>query len=105
MINQNIPGVSEVIIPENAGVANAIGASIAQIGGEIDRVYSYAELGRDTAISTATEQAKQSAINAGADPSSLEVVKLEELPIPYLPGEAVRLKVKVAGQLDIGALK
>jgi len=46
LINQNIPGVSEVIIPENAGVANAIGASIAQIGGEVDNYLFHICLGK-----------------------------------------------------------
>lgn len=104
LIDRDIPGVSEVIIPENAGVANAIGASIAQIGGEVDRVYSYQDLGRDEAIKLATQQAIKAAIEAGADKDGIEVTELEELPIPYMPGEAVRIKVKVAGTLDIGAL-
>lgn len=104
LIDRDIPGVSEVITPENAGVANAIGASIAQIGGEVDRVYSYQDFGRDEAIKLATQQAIKAAIDAGADREGIEVTELEELPIPYMPGEAVRIKVKVAGTLDIGAL-
>mgnify|MGYP003678822651 CR=1 FL=1 len=31
LINRDIPGTTEVIVPGHAGVANAIGASIAQI--------------------------------------------------------------------------
>lgn len=104
LIDRNIPGVSRVIIPDNAEVANAIGASIAQIGGEVDRVYSYEELGRDEAIKRATQQAEAAAMDAGADKGSIGVTELEELPIPYMPGEAVRIKVKVAGTLDIGVL-
>lgn len=104
LIDRDISGISEVIIPNNAGVANAIGASISQIGGEVDRVYSYEELGRDTAIKLATNQAKTAAIEAGAEADGIEVTELEELPIPYMPGEAVRVKVKVVGQLDIGVM-
>lgn len=104
LIHEEIAGVSEIIIPENAGVANAIGAAIAQIGGEVDRVYSYEEIGREKAIEIATKQAKQSAINAGAEPNGIEIIELEEIPIPYMPGEAVRIKVKVAGVFEIGAL-
>ena len=105
LINRKISGVSEVIIPENADVANAIGASIAQIGGEIDRIYSYEDLGRDAAIALATQQAKNVAILAGANTDGIEVLEIEELPIPYMPGEAVRVRVKVAGSFNIGEIK
>ncbi|MEE9273062.1 MAG: hydantoinase/oxoprolinase family protein [Robiginitomaculum sp.] len=99
LINRDIKGVSEVIIPENAGVANAIGASIAQIGGEVDRVYSYEKNGREATIAQAIEDAKAVAIEAGAEPDGIEVTEIEELPIQYMPGEAVRIRVKVAGNL------
>ncbi len=101
LIQGDIPGVSQVIIPEAAGVANAIGASITQVGGEVDRVYSYQELGRDGAIAKATEQARQAALASGATAQSLRVVEVEELPLGYLPGGAVRLRVKVTGALAL----
>ena len=43
-------GASEVIVPKQAGVANAIGAAIAKASGEVDQVYSYEQLGRDIAV-------------------------------------------------------
>lgn len=101
LIHGDIPGVSQVIIPEAAGVANAIGASITQVGGEVDRVYSYQELGRDGAIAAATEQARQAAVASGATAQSLRVVEVEELPLAYVPGGAVRLRVKVTGDLAL----
>lgn len=101
LINREIAGTSETIIPENAGVANAIGASIAQIGGEIDQVFSYEQLGRDQAIAQAKADAIEKAVDAGAVKKTIEVIDLEELPLAYVPGGAVRLRVKVAGNLDI----
>jgi N-methylhydantoinase A/oxoprolinase/acetone carboxylase beta subunit len=102
LINRDIPGVSEIVIPEAASVANAIGASIAQAGGEVDRVFSYEQLGREGAIAAATVEAQRAAIEAGAEPSSLRVVDVEELPLAYVPGGAVRLRVKVTGDLRLG---
>lgn len=99
LINREIPGVSELIIPEHAGVANAIGASIAQVGGEIDKVYSYEQTGRETAIEDAKREASRNAIEAGADESSIEIIDFEEMPLAYMPGHAVRLRVKAAGEL------
>ncbi|MFC3051959.1 hydantoinase/oxoprolinase N-terminal domain-containing protein [Kordiimonas pumila] len=99
LVNQKIPGTSNVITPEHASVANAVGASIAQIGGEIDQVYSYDEVGRETALKTAKDLAVQAAISAGAVPDSIIVTDMEEVPLAYVPGGAVRVRVKVAGDL------
>lgn len=101
LISRPIPGISEVITPHHAGVANAIGASIAQVGGEVDRVYSYEELGRDTAIARAKAEAIGQAEAAGAVKGSTEVLEIEEIPIPYVPGGAVRLRVKAVGDLSL----
>ena len=63
LVNRDIAGVSEIIVPDHAGVANAIGASITQVGGEIDKVYSYEEVGRETAIDCAKKEAIKNAIS------------------------------------------
>ena len=72
LISEDIPGVSEVIVPESAAVANAVGASIALAGGEVDTVYSYEAIGRDAAMESAREQAEQAAIDAGARPGTVK---------------------------------
>ena len=99
LVNRDIAGVSEIIVPDHAGVANAIGASITQVGGEIDKVYSYEEVGRETAIDCAKKEAIKNAIEAGANESSVEVIDFEEIYLAYMPGNAVRLRVKAAGEL------
>ena len=99
LIDREIPGCSERIIPEHAGVANAIGACIAQIGGEVDRVFSYEQVGRDAALAEAKAQAVQLAVEAGAAEASVATVDVEEVPLAYIPGGAVRVRMKVAGEL------
>jgi N-methylhydantoinase A/oxoprolinase/acetone carboxylase beta subunit len=94
-----IAGVGSVLRPEHGGVANAIGAALAQVSGEIDRVVSLAETDRRAAIATATDQARRQAIDAGAAPDRLTTVEVDEVPLAYLPGNAVRLHVKVVGDL------
>ncbi len=103
LVRDDIPGTSQTIIPEYASVANAIGASIAQISGETDRVFAYQETGREDALATARQEAMERAIEAGADPGSLDVVDVEEIPLAYMPGGAVRIRVKVAGDLGTDA--
>ena len=53
-------------------------------------------------LEDAKREAIEKAINAGADPSTVEVVEVEEIAMPYLPGNAVRIRVKAVGRLRIG---
>ena len=101
LIRDEIPGTSEVIVPEHAAVANAIGASIAQVGGEVDKVFSYDNGGRDAVIAGAKQEAIDKAIAAGANADAIEIIDFEELPLQYVPGNSVRLRAKAAGELVI----
>ena len=92
-------GVSQIIRPEHAGVANAIGVAIAQVSGTIDRVFSLDKMSRTEAVDEATASARERARAAGADPDTVEILDLEEIPLAYLPGNAVRIKVKAVGNL------
>ena len=50
LINDQITGSSEVIRPKNGEIANAIGAAIAQIGGQAESIFSLSEMTREEAI-------------------------------------------------------
>ncbi len=95
LIPERTPGVSERVDVPHASVANAVGAAIARIGGETDRVFH--GVGREEAFRRATEEAEAGAVAAGADPTALEVVEREDLPLAYLPGDARRVRVRVVG--------
>tara|TARA_R110000824_G_scaffold45409_20_gene131376 strand:- start:6130 stop:7692 length:1563 start_codon:yes stop_codon:yes gene_type:complete len=99
LVSRPLRGASEVIAPSNSGVANAIGAAKSQIGSEIDKIFSYTELGREPSIELAKTQASQSCEAAGAEPDSIEIVDVDEIPLSYLPGGAVRIRVKAVGDL------
>ena len=99
LVTGAIEGASEIIKPDHFPVANAIGAAIAQVGGECDRIFSLAELSRDEALDQAKGEASNRAINAGANADSIEIVDVEEVPLAYLPGNATRIMVKAIGDL------
>jgi len=99
LVNRKLSGASEMTIPDNFGVANAIGAGMAQIGSEVDRIFSYADLGRDKALAEAKNEAVTGCIDAGGAPDSVKIIDVEELPLTYLPGGAVRVRVKAVGDL------
>jgi N-methylhydantoinase A/oxoprolinase/acetone carboxylase beta subunit len=99
LIDRPITGASEVRKPANYAVANAIGAAIAQVGGEVDRVFSLEGSSRDVALAAAKREAADKAIQAGARPDTVQIVDVEEVPLTYLPTNAVRMRIKAVGDL------
>ncbi|HEU5322039.1 MAG TPA: hydantoinase/oxoprolinase family protein, partial [Methylomirabilota bacterium] len=95
---ERLPGVSEVVHVPHQAVANAVGAAIAQVSGEVDQIFQ--DLSRDEALAQAQRIAEQRAVTAGAAAETLAVVEREDLPIAYLPGNSLRIRVRVVG--DIG---
>ena len=97
LVPPEMAGVSEVVHVPHGEVANAVGAAIAQVSGEVDRIFH--DIGRDAGIAEAQRIAEARAIGAGADPKTLEVVEVEDLPLAYLPGDCLRVRVRVVGNI------
>jgi N-methylhydantoinase A/oxoprolinase/acetone carboxylase beta subunit len=102
LIGQDLPGADCVLRPENGAVANAIGAALAQAGGEVDRIVN-ANGGRKHAVEAVVDEAVSRAVEAGAIPGTVTVVEIDEVPISYLPGNALRVRAKAVGDLRVGA--
>jgi N-methylhydantoinase A/oxoprolinase/acetone carboxylase beta subunit len=96
LVPDALPGISEILHVEHQEVANAVGAAIAQVSGEVDQVFT--GMSREEAIARATELAQRRAIEGGASEETLSVVDVEDLPLAYLPGEARRVRVRVVGE-------
>ena len=99
LVPDELPGVSEVQRPEHFDVANAIGAAIASVSGQVDRIFHAGPGGRRAAVEEACDEARVQAVRAGADPDSIEIVEVEEIPLAYLTNPASRIRVKAAGPL------
>ncbi|MEU4571896.1 hydantoinase/oxoprolinase family protein [Nonomuraea sp. NPDC023979] len=93
-----LPGFADVRRPDHYEVANAVGAAIAQVGGEVDRVFSGP---RESVLAEAKNEAVARAERAGARAGSVRIVDVEELPLAYLPGDATRVRIKAVGDLDL----
>jgi N-methylhydantoinase A/oxoprolinase/acetone carboxylase beta subunit len=102
LLGDSLPGASELIKPQHFAVANAIGAAIGQVGGEVDRIFSLDELGRDEALEQAKREATARATAAGAGEDTVRIVDVDEVPLSYLPGSATRIRVKAVGDLELG---
>ncbi|HEY2041321.1 MAG TPA: hydantoinase/oxoprolinase family protein [Jatrophihabitans sp.] len=95
-----LPGVSRLIRPDRAEVANAVGAAFAQVGGEVDRIFTLNGRTREQVLEEAYGQAFRRAVEAGADRDTIRAVDTEDVPLSHLPdGQALRVRVKVVGEM------
>ncbi|HEX6288899.1 MAG TPA: hydantoinase/oxoprolinase family protein [Herpetosiphonaceae bacterium] len=101
LIDRPLKGVSQTIKPEHFEAANAVGAAIGQISGEVDRIFSLDTLSREAALAQAKAEAISRAVAAGAYANSVQIVDVEDVPLAYLPSNATRIRVKAAGDLAI----
>ncbi|QTB24121.1 hydantoinase/oxoprolinase family protein [Lysinibacillus sphaericus] len=99
IVPEKIQGVSTIVKSEFGGVANAIGASIAQISGQYEQIYIYSKEPREESLEDAQNKAVKQAVLAGALAETIELVEVEETPLAYHPENATRLKVKVVGKM------
>jgi N-methylhydantoinase A/oxoprolinase/acetone carboxylase beta subunit len=101
LIAKPVAGASEMVKPQHYEAANAVGAAIGQISGEVDRVYALEGRTRHDALDDAKAEASSKAIAAGADPGTVQIVDVEDVPLTYLPGNATRIRVKAVGDLTL----
>jgi N-methylhydantoinase A/oxoprolinase/acetone carboxylase beta subunit len=97
LVPARLAGVSEVVAVPHQAVANAVGAAIAKVSGEVDQIFQ--GLSREEAIDRARRLATDKAVEAGADRATLTVVEVEDLPLSYLPGNSLRTRVRVVGDV------
>ncbi|MFZ5782750.1 MAG: hydantoinase/oxoprolinase N-terminal domain-containing protein [Pseudomonadota bacterium] len=97
LIPEKLPGVSQVIHVEHGDCANAVGAAIAQVSGECDQIFR--DMTRTDALAAAQGIANDRAVAAGADRTTLVTIESEDMPLAYLPGNSVRVRVRVVGDV------
>ena len=99
LVPRRLAGVSSVLGVEHQAVANAVGAAIAQVSGEVDQIFQ--SLPREEAIARARTIAEERAVTAGAERATLRTVEVEDLPLAYLPGNSLRVRVRVVGEIAV----
>jgi N-methylhydantoinase A/oxoprolinase/acetone carboxylase beta subunit len=97
LVPERLAGVARVIQVRHGDCANAVGAAIAQVAGEADHIFR--DLTRGAAIAAAAKLAEDRAVAAGADRTTLKTVESEDMPLAYLPGNALRVRVRVVGDV------
>lgn len=101
LVPDQLAGATTVLKPPYYQVANAIGAAIAQVSGEVDRIYPMDGRSREQVLGEAKDEAVHQAVRAGANRDTVEIVEVDEIPLAYLPSNALRVRVKAVG--DLGA--
>ncbi|GAB6876938.1 hydantoinase/oxoprolinase N-terminal domain-containing protein [Thermaerobacter litoralis] len=101
LMPDHLPGAARVVRPDHYAVANAVGAAMAQVAGEVERVVSLEGIRREQALAAIRGEAVERARAAGARPETIEVVDQDEVSLAYLPGNAVRFRVKAVGDLTL----
>jgi N-methylhydantoinase A/oxoprolinase/acetone carboxylase beta subunit len=99
LVGDRLAGVSRIVRPPDFDVANAVGAAIAQVSGEVDKIYPLAQTTRVDAVKDAQWRAVEQAVDAGAEPGSVQVVDVEEVPVAYMENAMVRIRVRAVGEL------
>ena len=99
LVPDDIPGITEVIKPTNRVVANAVGAALAQVGGEAELIYSRAGDSRSKAHERVKQLARDKAISMGAAEGTVQIISVEETRLAYMADDSVRLKAKAVGDL------
>ncbi len=99
MLNNEIDGL-KVIKPPHNDLANAVGAAIAQVSGQVSKVVLIDDkVDRESAIKEVTDEATRLAIKRNANPDSINVLAVSDMPLSYLPGNNLLINVTVVGDL------
>jgi hypothetical protein len=95
-------GVVEVLCPEGTDAAAAVGAAAAPVRGEARRIVPLGSHRLAEIRAAVRESARASAMRAGADPATVEVISAEEKPLAYLSEPTVVMRVRAAGPPRVG---
>jgi N-methylhydantoinase A/oxoprolinase/acetone carboxylase beta subunit len=102
LVADQLTGASQIVRPEHFEVANAVGAAIAQVSGELDQIEPVGA-GRERILQSARDGAIDRAVANGAVRDSVRIVEIEDAPVPYMEDRMLRVRVKAVGELAVAS--
>jgi N-methylhydantoinase A/oxoprolinase/acetone carboxylase beta subunit len=99
---ERLSGVSKIIVPEHAGVANAIGAAMAQISASSELIWEGPDV--QAGINRVQEQAIERAVKKGGTGANITILNVESAGVPYIQDQTA-IKVEVAMPADHARLQ
>lgn len=94
-----LEGVADCVVPPHHDAANAVGAAIAKVAGEIDIIEILEGKVELEVVKNAERLAVQRAIDHGAEPEDVKIVEIEKTPLQYVTNKVTRIRVKAVGKL------
>jgi N-methylhydantoinase A/oxoprolinase/acetone carboxylase beta subunit len=104
LVTEELAGVEQCLCPPHHDSANAVGAAIAKVSGDVDIIEVLAGRDENEAVEAVKQRAIQQAIANGADPQTVSIAAIEKLPLQYVTNKATRLICKAVGDLKVPEL-
>lgn len=101
LVTETLAGVDKCIVPIHQGAANAVGAAIAKVSGEIDIVEIPEGRSEKVIVDAACAKAIDLAVAKGAAKTDVKIVEINKMPLQYMSNGALRIQVRAVGHLAI----
>lgn len=101
LVTEELDGVDECIQPIHQGAANAVGAAIAKVSGDIDIVEIPNGRDEKDVIEAARQKAIDLAVQKGAAREDVKIVEINKMPLQYTFNDAMRIQIRAVGRLSI----
>ncbi|EHK27009.1 uncharacterized protein TRIVIDRAFT_79485 [Trichoderma virens Gv29-8] len=101
LVTEELAGVDKCIHPIHQGAANAVGAAIAKVSGEVDTVEILEGKTEKDVLDAACARAMNMAIEKGASPDDVRIVEINKMPLQYMSQTTIRIQVRAVGKLAI----
>ncbi|KAL7914076.1 hypothetical protein GGI35DRAFT_475910 [Trichoderma velutinum] len=101
LVTEELAGVDKCIHPIHQGAANAVGAAIAKVSGEVDTVEILEGKKEKDVLDAACARAISLAIEKGASPDDVRIVEVNKMPLQYMSQTTIRIQVRAVGKLAV----
>ncbi|SPO07076.1 related to D-amino acid hydantoin hydrolase (hydantoinase) [Cephalotrichum gorgonifer] len=101
LVTEDLSNVEKCIQPIHQGAANAVGAAIAKVSGDVDVVEFLAGRAEEDVVVEACATAIDLAVRKGAARDDVKIAEINKMPLQYTNSAAVRIQVRAVGRLQI----
>ncbi|KAL0783434.1 hypothetical protein CaCOL14_001340 [Colletotrichum acutatum] len=101
LVTDNLEGVEKCIQPIHQGAANAVGAAIGKVSGEVDVIEILEGRDEKAVVAATCQKAIDLAIQKGAASTDVHVVEVNKMPLQYVDNGAMRIQVRAVGKLSV----
>ncbi|KAL4874959.1 hypothetical protein BJY04DRAFT_172168 [Aspergillus karnatakaensis] len=101
LVTDDLDGVEKCTQPIHQGAANAVGAAISKVSGEVDMVELLDGKDESAIVDAARKKAIQLAVEKGAAREDVRVVEVHKMPLQYMHKGAMRIQIRAVGPLAV----